>query len=297
MAYLFTRRAYFAAESWFTNNAANKTRYLRLTPSGGSAHSGHAIAQADWLAEVRASAQTPDILIYVHGYNTSQSTLLARHAMIQQKLDQHGYKGAMVSFDWPSDGDSLSYLPDRREAKAVANAFLTDGVLMFLTQMPGHRVHILAHSMGAYLTLRAFSAFGGQWRVDQVIFTGADVDAAWMQAGAWGGLVMQHRCVQLTNYHNTRDEVLIMSKNLFNRGDARAGLDGLPGQIPGNHRDVYCTEQYKTRVTMPTLLRSHNWYFEDAGFLRDVGLTLAGTAADQMPTRVATNTGGQALFA
>lgn len=108
---------------------------------------------------------------------------------------------------------------------------------------------------------------------------------------------MQNRCKQFTNFHNTRDEVLILSRNMFNRGAARAGLDGLPDQIPPNHRDVYCTEQYKTRVTMPTMIRSHNWYFEDAGFYCDLALTLAGTAADKMPTRVATNTGGQALYA
>lgn len=296
MAHLFTRRAYFAAQSRFTNSPASLTRYLRLTASGGGAHSGHAISRDDWLSDVLASAATPDILIFVHGYNTSQTTLLLRHAVLQQKLAENGFKGAMVSFDWPSDGSNLSYLADRKEAKGVADALLTDGILMFLTQAPGHRVHILAHSMGTYLTLRALSA-GGRWSVDQIIFTAADVDAEWMRSGAWGALVMQHRCKQFTNFHNTRDEVLILSRNIFNRGAARAGLDGLPDRIPGNHRDVYCTEQYKTRVAMLTMIRSHNWYFEDAGFYRDLALTLAGTAADQMPTRVATNTGGQALYA
>ncbi|MBC9248101.1 alpha/beta fold hydrolase [Paracoccus sp. 11-3] len=296
MFYLFTRRAYFAAKSNFTNRPAGLTRYLRLSASGDGIHSGHAINRDNWLSEALASARTPDILIFVHGYNTSQSSLLLRHAMLQQKLAQNGFKGTIVSFDWPSDGSNLSYLADRNEAKAVANALLTDGILMFLAQAPKHRVHILAHSMGTYLTLRALSA-GGRWAVEQVIFTAADVDSDWMKSGAWGSLVMQHRCKQFTNFHNTRDEVLILSKNMFNRGAARAGLDGLPGQIPKSYRDVYCTEQYKTRVAAPTMIRSHNWYFEDVGFYRDLALTLAGTAADQMPTRVATNTGGQALYA
>lgn len=297
MAFIFSRRAYLPAESRFTNSASGTTRYLRLVASDAGPHGGPAMSPTDWLAMVQDTAQTPDILIFVHGYNTSQAALWRRHMVLKRKLVENGYKGALVSYDWPSDGDRLRYISERREAKAVSTAFLADGILMLLTRAAGYRVHILAHSMGAYLTLRALAAFGGVGRVDQVIFTAADINSAWMGSGVWGGMVMQRRCLRFTNYHNPDDKVLILSKNWFHSGAERAGLEGLPDRTPPNCRDVYCARQYQIGTAARTLARSHNWYFEDSGFYRDLSMTLAGVKAAQMPTRVATNKGGQALYA
>ena len=65
-----------------------------------------------WAKEVMAAAKTGtnaangaiqgDIVIYVHGFNTPTNTMLERHRLIRKGLEGQGYKGTVVSFDWPS---------------------------------------------------------------------------------------------------------------------------------------------------------------------------------------------------
>ena len=67
----------------------------------------------------------------------------------------------------------------------------------------------------------------------------------------------------------------------------RLGRAGLPDLVASDHHDVRCTEQYLDKVDPDDqdMRYSHNWYFDDDGFYEDVARTIAGEAADQMPTR------------
>lgn len=293
MTLFATRRTYNAQTQRFTNNAAALTRYVQITSSAGPVSKGGIISREDWHREVLRAAQSREILFYVHGFNTSQTTMLHRQAAIERGLRRHGYRGAVVGFDWPSDGNVLAYDSDRNDAKKVAPYLVTEAIGLFLNENPRFKLHVLAHSMGAYLALRGFSGVGDapgarKWDVDQVMFAAADVDVEWMRQGAWGSLVMDRRASRLTNYYNANDAVLQLSGDFINGGRRRAGRKGLPDLVSASHVDVDATQRYAAFPQKGAQI-SHRFYFEDDGFFKDVALTVAGTAAGAMPTRLITN--------
>lgn len=293
MTLFATRRTYNAQTNRFTNNAAALTRYVQITSTTGPVSKGGIISRADWHREVLRAADSREILFYVHGFNTSQTTMLHRQAALERGLRKHGYRGAVVGFDWPSDGNVLAYDSDRTDAKKVAPYLVTEAIGLFLNETPRFRLHVLAHSMGAYLTLRGFSGLGDapgarKWDVDQAMFAAADVDVEWMRKGAWGSLVMDRRANRLTNYYNGNDAVLQLSGDFIHGGRRRAGRKGLPDLVASAQIDVDATQRYAAFPQKGAQI-SHRFYFEDDGFFKDVALTIAGTAADDMPTRQITN--------
>ncbi len=146
-----------------------KTRFL-IVPAGQAAHPNHEISPDTWLRRLRkacvwsadarvSSRERGDILIYVHGYNNAQQDVLDRHDQLLGELKQHGYKGAMVTFDWPSEDMAINYLEDRHDAKHTAMQLVTDGIrLLSEKQTPdcAINIHLLGHSTGAYLIREAF---------------------------------------------------------------------------------------------------------------------------------------------
>ena len=292
MPLFVTRRSYNASEDRFTHNRATVTRYVSA-PEGTNPAGAHIIDKATWLAQVQAAAPGGEILIYVHGFNTEQSEMLERRRKIELGLAAEGWQGLVLSYDWPSDGTLWAYLSDRTDAKHTAPYLVVDAIAPLLNLRPQPRVHLVCHSMGAYLTLRGFSGVGDSgapgtspWGVHEVAFVSADADKPWMETGAWGSLVMDLRCARFTNYYSTFDRVLNLAEGIVH-GQERAGRDGLPIAIPSGFHDVYCGAQYDAKVppSGKTLRGSHTWYFDDPGFYRDLRLTLEGADPAAMPTR------------
>lgn len=299
MPLFFSRRAYNASKKRFTNNPSDPTRYVSIngTSPGPGGWSGQMRTQKDWLSEVLAAGGDKDILIYVHGFNTSQHDMLERSILIENGLRKHGYEGAVVSFDWPSDGTVLAYDRDKEDAKTVASSLVTDGLWPMMKLSPRPKVHLLAHSMGAYLITRAFAPFGdasgpgsSRWRCDEIMFASADLYRNTLAKGAANQLLLSHRSKRMTNYYNREDKVLKLSSNIVHGTKARAGRKGIPNQIAKDHVDVSCTKQYRRDAEPidPGLTYSHRWWFDNDGFYEDVALTLAGTATDAMTTRFTT---------
>lgn len=298
MPLFFSRRAYNAQTQKFTNNPSALTRYVMLegqTPSGG--WKGGIISQADWLGKVRDAGAEQGVVVFVHGFNTSQAEMLRRLDKIEKGLRGEGFKGAVVAYDWPSDGSVMNYNSDKADAKRVAPFLVRDALVPIMEMAGGPDVSVLAHSMGAYLTLRALSDAGdsavsgtGAWTLEQVCFASADADAAWLEKGAWGALILKHRAHRFTNYYSGRDGVLELSKGI-NGGRKRLGRAGMPQLVTPGHFDVYCNEQYLRDVPDEdqTMRYSHIWWFDNPGFYDDLNRTLRGDDAAGMPTRRATN--------
>ena len=130
---------------------------------------------------------TGDILVFIHGYNNDQQVVLERHRQLKKDLKASGYKGAVISFDWPSASSTLNYLEDRSDAKKTALKLVDDCIKLFtITQQKGCElnVHLLAHSTGAYVIREAFddaddrkSIASTNWSVSQIAFIGADVSS------------------------------------------------------------------------------------------------------------------------
>jgi esterase/lipase superfamily enzyme len=92
-----------------------------------------------------------DILLYVHGFNTNYDESRFRLAQI---VEDGRFGGVPVLFTWPSTNNLLDYGAARESATVSRDALAK--LIRQLTETPGvGRVHILAHSMGAWLTMEA----------------------------------------------------------------------------------------------------------------------------------------------
>lgn len=119
-----------------------------------------------------------DVLVFVHGFNTSFDE--ARLRATQIAADAH-FGGVMVLFTWPSKADLLGYVSDKDSATASRDAL--QGLLHDLGQTPGvGKVDVLAHSMGGWLSMEALraSAIAGDrdlsGHLGEVILASPDID-------------------------------------------------------------------------------------------------------------------------
>lgn len=92
-----------------------------------------------------------DILLYVHGFNTSYDDARFRLAQI---VEDSSFGGIPVLFTWPSSNNLLSYEGARESATASRDALTS--LLKDLSEVPDvGKIHILAHSMGTWLAMEA----------------------------------------------------------------------------------------------------------------------------------------------
>ena len=146
------------------------TRYL-LVPEGELPLPAHETRKTDaWFKRLRRAAtwgmdsREPtrargDILVFVHGYNNDQKTVMQRHDQLKCDLSQAGFKGEVLSFDWPSEAMAINYLEDRHDAKLTAMQLVVDGIAALASQQTPDcaiNVHLLGHSTGAYVIREAF---------------------------------------------------------------------------------------------------------------------------------------------
>ncbi len=288
------------------------TRFL-IVPPGKSPAPSQAMAASAWYKRVRADAawtnarREPrgDVLFVVHGYNTDAAEVMTRHRRLRDDLLDLGFKGVVVSFDWPSDDKALAYLPDRHRAKRTALALVSDGIAYLSGEQSEGctiNVHVLGHSTGAYVIREAFDDADDTalpnlaWNVSQVAFAAGDVSAASMAAGASGSASLYRHCVRLTNYSSRHDAALDLS-NVKRVGLApRVGRVGLPADAPGSAVEVDCTDYYEELIRAGSEasgdspngipeLKSHSWYFGNRIFARDLFETVIGTDRNEIATR------------
>jgi esterase/lipase superfamily enzyme len=244
---------------------------------------------------------TGDLLVFVHGYNNDQNIVMERHRRLRKDLQERGFKGAVVSFDWPSANSALNYLEDRSDAKQTALQLVTDCILPFSRYQQANcriNVHILAHSTGAFVLREAFDDADDRphiaavnWTVSQVLFIGADISSSSMSAANPTTSSLRRHCVRLTNYWNPYDSVLKLS-NAKRVGLApRVGRVGLPQDAPPHFVDVDCGEywqetQKKRNAKSVIGDLGHSWHIGDPVFTQDLLYTLQGDIdRNAIPTR------------
>ncbi|PSN20290.1 hypothetical protein C7271_02895 [filamentous cyanobacterium CCP5] len=82
---------------------------------------------------------------------------LEKRKKVQAQLqDPHANLTAFVGFSWPSNGSVFDYRSDRSEAISSASA-LANLISVIRQQKPNAAIHIIAHSMGNYLTCTMLS--------------------------------------------------------------------------------------------------------------------------------------------
>lgn len=253
--------------------------------------------------EIRNGQPLGDILVFIHGYNNSQKVVMQRHRKLNSDLKKLGYKGAFVSFDWPSADSTLNYLEDRDDAKATAR-YLRDGCIrLFKIQQERGciiNVHLLGHSTGAYVIRQAFAdadEVSGiknyPWVVSQVALIGADVSARSMSESDSKSRSLYRHCRRLTNYQNPFDHVLKLS-NVKRIGLApRVGRVGLPDDAHEKAVNVDCGDYFSSKPKKK-LARGqdyygtfeHSWHIGDRLFAADLLHTINGDIdRHRIPTR------------
>lgn len=282
------------------------TRYLDV-PEGAEPLPSHKIARSEWLRRLMATfspgpggrGMVGDLTIFVHGFNNTVSDVARRSRALQDGLLAAGFSTTLVAFDWPSGSIPLGYLEDRHDAKATAMRLVSDGIKLFLaarTEDCAVNIHVLAHSMGAYVVREAFddaddsTAAEVNWTANQVVMIAGDVSSASMASGSDSSDSLYRHAYRLTNYFNRHDAALQVS-NVKRLGlSPRVGRVGLPAAVPSKAVDVDCSARYEAEVAAGSARStpggSHTFYFEDALFLADLAATLMGRVDRlAMPTR------------
>jgi esterase/lipase superfamily enzyme len=263
---------------------------------------------ATWGLDARTGAKRGDVLFFVHGYNNSAGQVMHRHGLLENGLRALGFKGAVVSFDWPSDSQTLNYLEDRHDAKKTAMQLVDSGIRMLAAEQEPNctiNIHVLAHSMGAFVVREAFDDADdvrlaqASWMISQLILIAGDISAGSLVEGNSSTDSLFRHCIRLTNYASHFDFALKIS-NAKRMGMApRVGRVGLPEHAPDKAVNVDCSGYFETLKSTETLRVAdqheaiddygHAWYFANSRVLRDLFETLKGDLdRAELPTRAAT---------
>lgn len=279
-------------------NEPGPTKYL-FVPDGQLPDPTQAVSRTEWIKAVREAAESErdpdtdepigDILFYVHGYNNSQETVLNRHRCLASDLKEAGYGGTVVSFDWPSGQTAAAYLEDRSDAKATAVRLVKDGIdplAKLQRQECQINIHLLAHSMGAFVIREAFddaddrrAMAAKSWTVSQTVLIGADISAASLSEGDSKSSSLFRRTVRLTNYSSRFDSVLKLSSVKRIGVAPRVGRVGLPVDAPSKAVDVDCSSFWQTLDEEKEKFFGsfpHSWHIGNKTFAKDLLTTLQG---------------------
>ena len=271
--------------------------YLRV-PNDRDPDPGDRIGKRAWFDEVNDRADgvadrridpDGDVLVFVHGYNNDQEIVMKRHRQLQADLWAEGFRGLVVSLDWPSDDKTLNYLEDRWDASETSIELVTGCAMPLAARQKsgcGTNVHLLGHSTGAYVIREAFyharkkgSLHRGDWKVSQVAFVGGDIASASLARDDAVSSAMFARSLRITNYSNRYDKVLKVSnaKRLGLR--PRVGRVGVPANAHASVVDVECSEFFdgldpQAQPRLGTFC--HSWHIGNRVFARDLACVLQG---------------------
>jgi esterase/lipase superfamily enzyme len=179
----------------------------------------------------RGAESRREILVYVHGFNTPFDFAVMRLAQVVHDIE---FGGTPVVFSWPSHGSPYRY--DDDEANALNSVEALAEALRTLVDIQAGRpedlrgkVHVIAHSLGNRLTLRALEALNselaaGRKPFGQVILAAPDVSVAEFTQQVPAA---QARADRVTLYFCPVDEALLASQ-VRHPYEPRAGRGVVP---------------------------------------------------------------------
>ncbi len=180
-----------------------------------------------------------DVLIFVHGFNTSYDD--ARFRLAQIVADGR-FGGVPVLFTWPATSNLLDYEAAKESAAASRDSLAK--LLQELAVAPGvGRVQIVAHSMGTWLAMEALreTAIAGipdlNGRLGNVMLAAPDIDLSVFRAQL-ARLDASHVSVLVS----ANDRALSISQRLAGNRQRVGALD------PRNENDREALQQLGVKV-------------------------------------------------
>jgi esterase/lipase superfamily enzyme len=208
------------------------------------------------------------VCLFIHGYNVTWTSSMNTYGNAALQLfDGPDSLGELISFDWPSKGALLGYLPDRAEARKTGDD-LTSVLSMLYDWMAYKQVQteistenackaktsIIAHSMGNYVLEYAMNAVWTRKNrpllvslLQEVLMVAADVDNDLFRSGETvehgDGEGLANLSYRITALYTGRDNVLGASAGLKHFGKRRLGRAGLDRTypLPDNVWDIDCS--------------------------------------------------------
>jgi esterase/lipase superfamily enzyme len=207
-----------------------------------------------------------DVLIYVHGFNTTYDEARFRLAQI---ADDGRFGGIAVLYTWPAASSLLDYGAAKENATTSRDALTK--LIHRVAELPDvGRVHILAHSMGAWLAMEALreNAISGSpdlnGRLGDVMLAAPDIDLN----------VFRQQLARLDASHvsvlvASNDRALSIARTLAGDRQRLGGLD------PTNPKDRAALEElgvkaYDLSAESKGLI-GHNTYADAPQAVRTIG--------------------------
>jgi esterase/lipase superfamily enzyme len=174
--------------------------------------------EAAFLADVKANianggAFKDHAFIYVHGFGVTFENAMYRAAQISYDLSTDGRPfGTAFVYTWPSAGktDPFSYGYDIESADGAAKHLLA--FVELVTQKTGvANVHVIAHSMGNRVLVRAFDrapSSGLSTKLNQIILAAPDYDKKQFEEIVQG---VTRSAKNVTLYASSKDAALALS--------------------------------------------------------------------------------------
>lgn len=94
-----------------------------------------------------SGAANKNILLFIHGYNTTFEEAARRSAQLSWDLPFNGMSGF---YSWPSSGKLADYFADEAKARSSGPA-LAEFLRQIIASTEAEQLHIIAHSMGSLI--------------------------------------------------------------------------------------------------------------------------------------------------
>ncbi|VVB46341.1 hypothetical protein RHAL1_02243 [Beijerinckiaceae bacterium RH AL1] len=210
-----------------------------------------------------------DVLVFVHGFNTSYDD--ARFRLAQVVTDGR-FGGVPVLFTWPASGSLFDYEAAKESASASRDALAQ--ALMELGDTPDiGRIHILAHSMGSWLTMEALrqDAIAGKpdlnGKLGDVMLAAPDIDV-----GVFRNQIAKLDASHISVLVSANDRALSLSRHLAGDRPRVGALN------PKNSADKTVLDQLGVRVYDVSNeaggIYGHSMYGDAPDVVKKIGSTI-----------------------
>lgn len=210
-------------------------------------------------------SQEREAFVFVHGYDVTFEDAARRTAQIAKDL---GFQGAPICYSWPSRGKLRMYPADEATVEWSQQHF-EDFLRKLSAKSHANVIHVIAHSMGNRIVMRALSHLGNpagkrEPILHQIVLTAPDIDAGEFENLA---RAINPFAKRVTMYASSRDKALKLSRRFHSA--PRAGESG-PHITITNGVDTIDAS------TVDTSLLGHSYASSIRAVLSDMSYLLKG---------------------
>jgi esterase/lipase superfamily enzyme len=211
------------------------------------------------IAQQVTNSRKREAFVFVHGYSVTFADAARRTAQIAHDLK---FEGAAILYSWASRGRWRMYPADEATVE-WSQHHLEQFLLRVAAKSGASIIHVIAHSMGNRLVLRALNTIGSELRrpktlLRQIVLAAPDIDA-----GEFVHLAeaINRRADRITMYASSRDKALRLSRRFHDA--PRAGEHG---------RNILITKGVDTvdASTVDTSFLAHSYFSTKPTVLSDV---------------------------